>query len=456
MESESNRELEISNLVAMSTLDDLPPSLLGPKSTSEDLAPALKPESSREFFPPMISSQSEADTESTVDQPLDTPSETSTSSSCEPDPTNSNKSNNNKTPVKNIRITEEFNFVITTEKQSTGMRYNYYVSKQVLSISSPYFKSLFQQHSEKQRLQSGKLGTVEEMSTQFGQLSSTGNKIKLQGCPDAFLSILSIIHFRQSLERNLRDLDFKSLTNIAFVAEKYRWVGALLPWVTLWAWRYAEAALDPGFENWLFISHVFNFKDRVDELVLLLSRQCSVDGAVISRSVLGAPQALNTTLWPSHLKDRILTRRQQRIDQLYSYIRILLCALRSTQSTQANLEVCAGPEESARLGSRLCSSDLCHALAFGSLVQSLDAIDPRIAMGDKDLNWTGPAEELEQELLKKVGFSTLGSIEPEHVCNMQNLQASLTKCLKGETVSSLIYRVNSLLDVETPGWLKII
>ncbi|KAF3312403.1 hypothetical protein TWF173_007204 [Orbilia oligospora] len=428
----SNGEPGLSNLTAMATLDDPVPDLLSPESALDDHEGL---DFVREFYLPRSPSYSgsEADTESTIEQPLDTPSETNADSMTEKD-SNVSSESDDEISINNIQITEQSDFVIIAEDSATKEIYNFFVSKAVLSISSPYFKSLFQQHSPNVELYADQLAEVRGLGVKPGELSIAGDKIKLKGTPSAFRSVLRILHFCP--EANLLDINFESLRDIAFVAEQYGWTKALQPWSTSWLPIHSKFVLYSGYEDWLYVSKVFGTEDRVDELVDTLSRRCSLNEEKVSRSFCTFKRVLNTELWPTNLKDRILNLRQQRINHLHSCVRTLLCVLRSRKNIELNLEICTEPGgiRSDELWNRLCTSDHCHALAFGSLLQSSDAIDLKIAISDKELVWLGSTDELEKRFREYINIGTLNSIISGHKCAIQGLKASLNKCLAEETI----------------------
>ncbi|KAF3090218.1 hypothetical protein TWF102_009432 [Orbilia oligospora] len=438
----------LSNLTSTTTLDDPVPDLLSPESALDDHEGL---DFVREFYLPRSPSYSgsEADTESTIEQPLDTPSETNADSTTEKD-SNVSSESDDEISINNIQITEQSDFVIIAEDDSTKEIYNFFVSKAVLSISSPYFRSLFQQHSPNVELYADQLAEVRGLGVKPGELSIAGDKIKLKGTPSAFRSVLSILHFCP--EANLLDINFESVRDIAFVAEQYGWTKALQPWSTSWLPIHSKFALYSGYEDWLYVAKVFGTEDRVDELVNALSRRCSFNGEKISRGFFTFSRVLHTELWPSNLKDRILTLRQQRINHLQSCVRTLLCVLRSRKNIELNFEICTEPGgiRSGELWNRLCTSDHCHALAFGSLLQSSDAINLKIAISDKELVWFGSADELEKRFQEFITITTLNSIVSGHKCAIQDLKASLNKCLAGETILDSKSLARKLLQAVLP------
>ncbi|KAF3215906.1 hypothetical protein TWF106_008593 [Orbilia oligospora] len=349
----SDGEPGLSNLTAMTTLDDPVPDLLSTESALDDHEGL---DFVREFYLPRSpsdsSASSEADTDSTIEQPLNTPSETNTDSTAEKD-SNFASESDDEISINNIQITEQSDFVIIAEDSATKEIYKFYVSKAVLSISSPYFRSLFQQHSPNVELYADQLAEVRGLGVKPGELSIAGDRIKLKGTPSAFRSVLSILHFCP--EANLLDINFESVRDIAFVAEQYGWTKALQPWSTSWLPIHSKFALYSGFEDWLYVSKVFGTEDRVDELVNALSRRCSFDGEKISRRFYTFSRVLHTELWPSDLKD---------------------------------------------------------------------AINMKIAISDKELVWSGSADDLENRFQEFINITTLNSIVSGHKCAIQDLKAS--------------------------------
>ncbi|RVD86052.1 uncharacterized protein DFL_004346 [Arthrobotrys flagrans] len=436
---DSEEDLAVMKIIE-EPLDDLVCWKLAP--APKKLLPALG--HCQEIIPSGTSSLSEEDAESTVEQTSETPSESDTASTVERalnTPSEADPASIVELPLDapdevditiKVKLTENHNFTIMIMDESKGKMLEFLVSDSILAASSQYFKVLFRMgDSGVQVDQQGESPVTSPVTSAL--LRTIGHTyIQCRGDPLALHSILGIIHFCP--DENLFDIDFSLLTNIAFVAEEFSWNKALLPWSTVWLTKYSQHALDPGFENWLYVSKVFGSNERVDELVKLLARTCAVskyDTSKIFRNVSDTLQELNTTLWPPEIKDRILDLRRQRIEHLYASIQILTTVLRSNRTARSSLMSWLNYAKGSELRARLCSSPVCRPLAFGSLVQSIDSreggFDPEFS------SWSGSADGLEKEI-NKITFNTLAEVILGHKCALQHLKTNLTKCLEDETL----------------------
>ncbi|KAK6519761.1 hypothetical protein TWF506_000059 [Arthrobotrys conoides] len=129
------------------------------------------------------------------------------------------------------------------------------VSRQVLSISSPIFKALL-------TLSEG----VAENETGILQIYCN--------YPSALSIIFRLLHY--DAPEDLFDIDFACFVQIGVLCEEYELHYALRPWMYIWSQKHVQYALDPGYEDWLFISKYFGAGEKLEELIELLVDQCSV------------------------------------------------------------------------------------------------------------------------------------------------------------------------------------
>ncbi|KAK6348702.1 hypothetical protein TWF718_006489 [Orbilia javanica] len=179
-----------------------------------------------------------------------------------------------------IEIVEDYDLIILAcpyeDSSACTEILQFLVSKHAISISSPIFKALLA----------------------FGESDATNETDTLQlycDNPSAFSIIFRIIHFCPV--EDLFDLDFKSFVRIAILCEEYELHNALRPWMYIWSQKYSKHALDPGYEDWLYISKKFGSGEKLEELVNILANECgaiSDCGAYLFR---GEKKAL-TKNWP--------------------------------------------------------------------------------------------------------------------------------------------------------------
>lgn len=89
--------------------------------------------------------------------------------------------------------------------------------------------------------------------------------------PDCLLNILRCFHFRH--DEVPATISFETLRNFAIICDKYDCAKALQPWSKGYLNAWAVFALQRGYEDWLFISNVFNDKRHVDSLIEALVNQ---------------------------------------------------------------------------------------------------------------------------------------------------------------------------------------
>ncbi|KAK6519245.1 hypothetical protein TWF281_003081 [Arthrobotrys megalospora] len=240
--------------------------------------------------------------------------------------------------------------------------------------------------------------------------------VKLVGDSNAMNIILRIIHF-QSMD-DVFYLTFEEVKNVAVICDKYKWHNVLRPWSRAWLQKYSKTALEPGYEDWLFIAKVFECDESVQDLLLVLSEQCgkaSPCGEYIYRK--GA--RICTKLWPEHHKARIAKWRQEKVDHLISLLRLF--------KDFANFDTDASAD--------YCTSEACLNQANGSFNRSVrkSGLSELIEKGGNQ--WTGSVQELRQKLCE-LSFQTLASVTPNHSCwlgtTWENFQGRVCGQVMGE------------------------
>ncbi|KAK6337044.1 hypothetical protein TWF718_009830 [Orbilia javanica] len=192
-------------------------------------------------------------------------------------------------------LTEDYDLIIIARGGNGQRNVRYLVSKDVLSVSSAILRTLIRGIPAPNQI----AGTARaDLITTTTTTAREVRTLELEGEPEALKYIFEIIHFKADEHR--RDVSFNTLCDIAVLTTRYRWQRALETWSDIWLLLWERFALNPGYENWLYISKVFNNR-RPDSLVSILGRQCSaIDVQEVRpyRRHNNRNHYLNIELWP--------------------------------------------------------------------------------------------------------------------------------------------------------------
>ncbi|KAK6513057.1 hypothetical protein TWF506_009220 [Arthrobotrys conoides] len=301
-------------------------------------------------------------------------------------------------------FTEDYDLVVSPINGTDQQAFRYMVSKDVLSVSSSVLRPLIK--------------AIPAPINDLGASTTarTLRKLDLDGDPEALRVIFNILHF--NADERCRDIEFNTLCQIAILADKYQWQRALQTWSEIWLLLWEKFALDPGYENWIYISQVFNSLNEVERLVELLGKECSaigVEGLQPYRVSGTRHEYLNIELWSNDLRNKIMTLRRKRIRHLCSTLCLLSRVIGSPETVVLESN---GP---------LCESDSCWNIAYGSLMRSIS--QKRLAASSRLIkDWNKSAEELEKKL-RDLAFDTLDVVVPEHKCALQGSKSRFTSCI---------------------------
>ncbi|KAK6519756.1 hypothetical protein TWF506_000055 [Arthrobotrys conoides] len=270
------------------------------------------------------------------------------------------------TTAKHI-LTKEYDFLILNTDKNNGKLSKFLVSMDILSVSSPVLRSLIKPRARTQASQTD-AQEFGETKAPVNAIMRSRNILELEEDEFALCLILSIIHFCP--KEKLKYICFKSLTNVTALVEAYQWKQALQPWCSAWTLNHTASLLQPGYENWLYISRVFSSDYQVHELMALLSIECGFDGERLSRynPKTKSTEVLNTELWTEEQK----------------------------------------------------------ALAYGSLLHSIQA--SKLEQYPQSAEWKGSVLELLDEI-NSLTFNTLDIVVEGHTCAIQGLKKILSICL---------------------------
>ncbi|KAK6349349.1 hypothetical protein TWF730_010097 [Orbilia blumenaviensis] len=249
------------------------------------------------------------------------------------------------------------------------------------------------------------------------------------GCSSRELeAILRIIHFKA--DDRLFDIDFRSLMIIARICAGYSLQGPLRPWSEIWLRKHESKALLPGYESWLQITDIFGTNKRVEELVELLGDECSgiVEDTAIRYGADGS-QPVVTINWPAKRRAQIISRRNFRIGHLYGSLWVLILSLKHPYVTEDH-----------------CSSKKCLALAYGSLLLSIQEAGLQDFLNSGGI-WRGSARELENAM-SRITFETLDSIRLSHRCLIPGFRAGFKSCILSRDLTNDTDRLNKIICYE--------
>ncbi|KAK6513768.1 hypothetical protein TWF506_008204 [Arthrobotrys conoides] len=238
--------------------------------------------------------------------------------------------------------------------------------------------------------------------------------------PDCLLNIFRCVHFQTSDVPPT--VDFEYLKSLAVICDKYDCAKALKPWLAGWLTPWHSRALDPGYEDWLFISKIFDDNRNVEELISLLAENTSslsVCGSYFRRGDLEVP----TTLIPDSILDRVVTQREKMVLEITSKF----CSSIKDFLHKVDLE------------SGGCLRDGCLSLVYGSLLRSVRRSGLWPLLNDKEV-WHGSVKDLKHSL-QDITYITLTdrslvSISPyysyhNHLCRLGLEKTQTLNLLRG-------------------------
>ncbi|KAK6519753.1 hypothetical protein TWF506_000052 [Arthrobotrys conoides] len=275
---------------------------------------------------------------------------------------------------KNVVVVEidddaDFAAIVTEDSYS----FSYLVSKHILIRSSTIIKSL------------------------VSSMPKDARTVNLTGDSNAMNIILRIIHFH-SMD-DVFYLTFEEVKQVAILCDRYKWHNVLRPFSRAWLQKYAKGALEPGFEDWLFVAKVFECDLWVEDLLLVLAEQCgepSPCGGFIDRRGVTIP----TSLWPRHHLAKILARRQEKLDYLVELLK----------QFKEFVNFSTGPSTTT------CESEVCLNLANGSFNRSVRQCGmSQLLEGTGGMEWPGSVQGLRGQICD-LQFQTLSCALPGHIC----------------------------------------
>lgn len=141
------------------------------------------------------------------------------------------------------------------------------VSRKALSLSSPVFLAMLGKDS---KFQETKNRNYDE------------NDVQIISFPDdnllAMVTVARIIHLQS--DQVPGEVSFQQLYQIAVLCDKYDLKRCLGPWIDIWSKPYLDSYTLEGFQGWLFMSKVFQYRGLFKEMTrhLILNSEVSETG----------------------------------------------------------------------------------------------------------------------------------------------------------------------------------
>ncbi|KAF3912297.1 hypothetical protein AA313_de0204480 [Arthrobotrys entomopaga] len=204
--------------------------------------------------------------------------------------------------------------------------------------------------------------------------------------PNCLLILFRCTHFQY--DDIPTKLDFDQLLMLATICDKYDCAKALAPWLNGWLAPWEESALKPGYEDWLFISKVFEYTGKVQELISLLAENTSslsACGSYLKRD--GCNFYVDAILDP--MLERIVKEREKTVVAL-------------TEGAWNTIELLLNSDGEI---SKWCSDEVCVSLVYGSLVRSIKASGLWVLFRDHQM-WHGSVKDL-RERLRRLTYTTI-------------------------------------------------
>ncbi|KAK6502072.1 hypothetical protein TWF481_009883 [Arthrobotrys musiformis] len=316
-----------------------------------------------------------------------------------------------------ITTSQEFDMVLCNH-DSKGKARHFFVSSEVLRLSSPRIDRELVLHAGKWRFQPGKVGEI--------------RKVYICGCPehsravhlcdysdtDTLRRLFQILHGRS--DTSLLHLDFHSVARIAVACERYECYQAFLPWKHIWVEKYWKNMLEPGYEDWIRIGEIFEVWET-DELMGVLANECAYNyshrnGVCGTHVLTRGGKEVPTNLWSQLSILDFIERRKNKIGRLIRVLKELMEALDP--------------------GNDICSLSLCVSLAYGSLIRSIkqEGLWAFVELGEP---WVSSATEL-KEKLGRVKLHTYRDCEGTHNCPITLLKEKYEAYMKWGYASGTI------------------
>jgi len=151
----------------------------------------------------------------------------------------------------------------------------YRVSSHQLCSGSPFFRAMLGPQSsfaEASGLRSHQSSSATELNGSLFRITA-----EEEHGPTALATVLYVLHGRA--ENIPESVTFENLFEIAIICDYYDCAATMRPWDEIWMGPLRSLTSKPGYENWLFISWVFEDQDVFGKMTKTFSRNgVMVDG----------------------------------------------------------------------------------------------------------------------------------------------------------------------------------
>ncbi|EGX52995.1 hypothetical protein AOL_s00007g331 [Orbilia oligospora ATCC 24927] len=242
------------------------------------------------------------------------------------------------------------------------------VSSEILRVVSPVWRKALDPESKFAPLEKITVDGTEYRKTTLDEIDST-----------SLTHVFNILHHRAG--PTPRSITFKSLRDIAVLADQYDFADALAPWPQFWIEDLAKDSakqLEPGYEDWLLIATIFATVPVCETIILNISKQLICDLVISPPGNLDEKVNLKHERWSMAKQAGVETNLQLVPEKILEFIReeqekLLTTALLPLWIFAKNMTDFSFPgpklDESAR-----CRNPECSSLALGSLLKSINSL----------------------------------------------------------------------------------
>ena len=159
------------------------------------------------------------------------------------------------------------------------------VSRKTLSLSSPVFLAMFGASSKFKETTDK---TLDHEGVQIVTFDDDNFEI--------MAIIANIMHLRSDVVPNT--LTFKQLYQIAVLCDKYDLKRCLGPWTSIWATPYLDCYSRLGYEEWLFMSVVFQYDSVFKEVTrhAIINAELSEQGTLVTSAGFDLSEGVPSTI----------------------------------------------------------------------------------------------------------------------------------------------------------------
>ncbi|KAF3920706.1 hypothetical protein ABW21_db0209764 [Orbilia brochopaga] len=282
--------------------------------------------------------------------------------------------------------------------------HRYLVSSQILRVVSPVWRRYLDPDTPFRKLTE----TQELDGRAHAVMALAGD----DDDPETLLAVLSVLHF--SADGVPAKVDFAQLRAFAVLCDKYDCVHVLRMWSRGWLNQWAPVALEPGYEDWLFVAKVFGDERNVGELEARLVEEASSlseCGSYFLRSGVEVP----TALIPENVLNRIMKAREKELQRQVNLWRRFLQSFVAENTAKG------------------CPNWDCVTLSYGSLIRSVEQ-SGLVLIFNLSEQWHGNIRDFE-ERSAQIHLANGTRFHGYGWCPVENLNVALRGELEREKAS---------------------